>query len=388
MWHKHLRRERGKIKKRFLLQETTSTVVTRHEETSGTALGRNRSFLAPSGRIDCAAAAASLRAHPLAAALRGSPATAQHALAHRYRTEETAGGGRRRASPCLRDGRMSRRRPSREEIRAEPTPPPSRESERKLCDATDLRLRRWESRVAEARPPRRIYAFRRAEEAMGGGRKARSGSGRPPRRVPPPPVATALARADEEAKEDAFLHIDMLVESRRCARRVCREAQGAQRGDQGAGSRLAGELARRRSLQGKVLAAASARACAWPESRLVVVAPCGAGARRAPRLRLAGQRGGGAERRRVCVRARATGAPGSQLVAAPCTPPRVGHRAGARRAKRTAARTPEHYHSLQPARCARSSPLLLAIGRGPCRTLHGWRDFSQRLQERKGERKR
>jgi hypothetical protein len=69
-----------------------------------------------------------------------------------------------------------------EEIRVEPTPPLSRGGERKLCDAPDLRLRRWESRVAEAGPPCRIYAFRRAEEAMGGGRKARSGSGRPPRR--------------------------------------------------------------------------------------------------------------------------------------------------------------------------------------------------------------
>jgi hypothetical protein len=378
MWHKYLRRERGKINKRFLLQETTSTVATRHEETSGTALGRNRSFLAPSGRIDCAAAAASLRSH-------------SHTATEQMRRREEGGGGLHRASETG-ECRVADHRGGM----------PVGGDLRRTYAAAEQRRRKGSSAM------RRIYASGDGSPCCGGWATAqdlclpssRGGDGRreegpvgvrasaAARRVPPPPVATALARADEEAKEDAFLHIDMLVESRRCARCVCREAQGAQRGDQGAGSRLAGELAWRCSLQGKVLAAASAHACAWPESRLIVIAPCGARAHRAPRLRLAGQRGGGAERRRVCVHARATGAPGSQLVAAPCTPPRVGHRAGARRAKRTAARTPERYHSLQPARCARSSPLLLAIGRGPCRTLHGWRDFSQRLQERKGERKR
>jgi hypothetical protein len=46
-----MRKEKEKMKKQFLLGETTSTLDSRHQETSGSTFGGNYSFLAPSSRI-------------------------------------------------------------------------------------------------------------------------------------------------------------------------------------------------------------------------------------------------------------------------------------------------------------------------------------------------
>jgi hypothetical protein len=107
-WQPHLRRERGENKKRFLLQETASTLATRSEETRETALGRNRSFF-------CLIREDQLRrgcGFP-----RATPSSSQAVPESRRRAEAAAMGRRtRRASEAGRRacrGRAPRRRASR-----------------------------------------------------------------------------------------------------------------------------------------------------------------------------------------------------------------------------------------------------------------------------------